>query len=391
MVTKKSFNPTMEELLASQSQKLTVLHRGQEIEGEIVSINDKEITLDLGTKSEGVIQTREIPKDRLTSLKIGDKLKAFIYMQENDNGQAVLSLQRQVPTHLEGTRGHFRGGKGFRGGKSRGGRFIDWSKFTTAQNQKTRLRGKVLEINKGGLIVEVDSVRGFLPNSQVGFELLSKSGEGMDNLIGQDLTVNVIEVDSDNNKLIFSERGQTSDTVKSKLKGFKAGQKAKGQIIAILPFGLVVSVKDRSASGGDISGTEGLVFISDVSWEKVDDLSKQFSVGQELDVLVLGLDEELGRLNLSIKNLKEDPFEKLAQNFPADEVVKGEVSTISAGGLAVKLEGGIEGFLPASKMDPDTKYEVGKTLTLLVDSVDSSRRRINLAPFVTSTAGLIYK
>lgn len=366
----------MEELLASQTKKLITIFRGQQVEGEVVAITDKEITLDLGTKSEGVITTREIPQPQLKDLKVGSKLKAFVYMLENEHGQVVLSLQKQVSAgRLEGGKTHLRSGK------PRGGKRIDWSKFIQAQNQKSKLQGTVLEVNKGGLIVEAGGARGFLPNSQVGFELLSKAGEGMDSLIGQDLTVTVIEVDADNNKLIFSERGQVSDEIKEKIKGFKASQKVSGKIVAILPFGLVV----------DVLGAEGLVFISDVSWEKIEDLSKQFAVGEELEVLVSGLDTDLGRLNLSIKQLTEDPFERSAEKYPLDEVVKGTITEVLSSGVAVKLEDSIEGFLPAAKMNPDTVYEVGKSLTLLVDSVDSQKRRINLAPFVTSTAGLIYK
>lgn len=366
-------NITMEELLASQS-KVVNLYRNLEVEGEVVLISDKEIILDLGAKSEGVISKREIPDSQLKDLKIGSKLKAFVYMSENESGQAVLSLQRQVSSPMRSDRDRSRGGK------SRGGRFIDWSKFISAQNQKSKLQGTVMEVNKGGLMVEVAGTRGFLPNSQVGFELLSKSGEGMDRLIGQDLTVTVIEVDQDNNKLIFSERGQVSEEVLKQLQSFKTGQKVKGKIVAILPFGLVV----------DVEGVEGLVFISDVSWEKVEDLNKLYKVGDEVEVLVTGSDKELGRLNLSIKQLSEDPFAKLAEKYPADEVVKGEVTGVSEAGVAVQLDG-VEGFLPAAKMDPDTKYEAGQSMSFLVDGVDSQKRRVNLAPFVTSTAGLIYK
>ncbi len=367
----------MEELLASQTQKVVSVFRGQQIEGEIVSKTEKEIILDLGTKSEGVIAAREIPAQELKDLKIGDSLKTYVAMVENEHGQIVLSWQRSLDF---GRSGRLDKQSRHRGGKSRGGKFIDWANFREAENQKRKLLGRVVEVNKGGLIVEAAGVRGFLPNSQVGFELLSKSGAGMDNLVGQELTVTVIEVDQDNNKLIFSERGQVSEEVKEKLKAFKAGQKVSGKIVAVLPFGLVV----------DVSGAEGLVFISDVSWEKVEDLSKIFSAGQELPVLVSSIDTELGRLNLSIKQLSEDPFAKLAEKYPADEVAKGEVVSVSEAGVAVALDG-IEGFLPASKMDPGTKYEVGKQVTVLVDSVDTQKRRINLSPFVTSTAGLIYK
>ena len=365
----------MEKLLASQNQRIIRLSRGQKIEGEIVSITDKEITLDLDTKAEGVLQRKEAQDQ---SLKVGDKLKAYVYQTENESGQVVLSASQQTRSTTI-TNG------------SRGGRGLAWDKFIRAQTLKSRLQGQVLELNKGGLIVEVEGVRGFLPNSQVGFDLLSKSGGGMESLIGKILNLGVVEVDRNNNKLIFTQRGQVTDEVKNKLKEFKSNQRSGGKIVAVLPFGLIVSVKDRSSSGRDEMGVEGLVFISDVSWEKVEDLSKDFKVGQEIEVVISGIDEELGRLNLSIKQLSEDPFAKLAEKYPADEVVKGEIISVSGLGVIVKLEDGIEGLLPAPKMDVNTTYEVSKSITLLVDNVDTARRKINLAPFVTSTAGLIYK
>ncbi len=355
----------MEKLLASQNQKITHPSRGQQVEGEIVSITDKEITLDLGTKAEGVLQRKELEHQ---DLNIGDKLKAYVYQPENESGQVVLSISQQTRS-TTATSGN------------RGNRGLAWDKFIRAQNQKSKLQGQVLELNKGGLIVEVEGVRGFLPNSQVGFELLSKSGGGMESLIGQTLSLGVVEVDSNNNKLIFTQRGQVSEEIKNKLKEFKTNQTANGKIVAVLPFGLIV----------DVSGVEGLVFISDVAWEKIEDLSKDFKAGQEIRVVITGIDEELGRLNLSIKQLSEDPFAKLAEKYPADEVVKGEIVSVSDLGVTVKLEDGVEGLLSASKMDANTTYEVGKNITLLVDNVDTSRRKISLAPFVTSTAGLIYK
>lgn len=366
---------TMEELLASQTKKLITLSRGQQVDGTILAITDKEIVLDLGAKSEGVLQKRELSDVQIQDLKIGSRLKVFVSQPENENGQVILSTTYQTkhPGFIS---------KG-RGGANRRGLFSseNWAKFIQAQNQKTKLQGVVLEINKGGLIVEVEGTRGFLPNSQVGFELISKSGAGLDKLIGQTLNLTVIEVDSNNNKLIFTQRGQISDEVKNRLKEFKKDQKVLGKIMAVLPFGLVV----------DVSGVEGLVFISDTSWEKVEDLTKLFKVREDLEVVVLGIDDQFGRLNLSIKQLSEDPFSKLSEKYPADEVIKAEVSEISEAGISFKLEGEIEGFMNASKMKPDTKYEVGQTVTLLVDGIDSKRRRINLAPFITSTEGLIYK
>lgn len=355
----------MEKLLASQNKKIVHLTRGQQVEGEVVSITDKEITLDLGTKSEGVLSKRELSGAQLKDLKVGDKIQSFVVQTENESGQIVLSTSQSKSTGTFVTKG----------------RGVFWNKFIQAQNQKSRMQGAVLEVNKGGLIVEVEGVRGFLPNSQVGFDALSKTAGGMESLIGQNLRLEVVEVDSNNNKLIFTQRGQVSEEIKSKLKEFKNGQKEKGKIVAVLPFGLVV----------DIRGVEGLVFISDVAWEKVEDLTLIFKTGDEIEVLVTGIDEELGRLNLSIKQLTSDPFTVLAEKFPADEVVKGEITQVSEAGVNIKLEGGVEGLLPTSKMDPDAVYEVGKSMSFLVDGVDSRKRRVNLTPFVTTTSGLIYK
>lgn len=351
---------TMEELLASQNKKFKTLTRGEQIEGKIIAASDHEAILDLGGKSEGVLPKKELPED----FKIGDRLKVYVVTVENENGQSVLSIFHQT--------------------KSQGvykGHGVNWQKFSQALNQKSRLSGKVLEINKGGLIIDVAGSRGFLPNSQVGFELLSKAGKGMEDLVGQTATITVSEIDQNNNKLIFTQRGQVSPEIKLKLKEFKKDTKSKGQIVATLPFGLVVSV----------GGVEGLVFIADVAWERVEDLSLIYKTGEEIEVKIIGADEELGRLNLSIKQLSEDPFAKIAQNYPPDEVVKGEVMSQNEAGITFKFKDGVEGLLPASKMELGMSYEKGKSLQLLVDSVDLQRRRINLAPFITSTEGLIYK
>ncbi len=362
--SKTNTSSIMEKLLASQT-KVRNLSRGQELEGSVVAINNRDITLDLGAKSEGVLQVREVPKEKLPTLKVGDKLKVFVVIVENESGQTLLSSTYQIKQI----------GRDFKG------RGPNWARFAQAQAQKSKLTGKVLEINKGGLIVDVEGSRGFLPNSQVGFELLSKSSKGMDDLIGQNLTVTVIEIDQNNNKLIFSQRGQVSEEVKTKLREFKKDSKEKGKVVAVLPFGLVVN----------INGSEGLVFISDVSWERQEDLSLAYKSGDDVEVVVIGLDEDLGRLSLSIKQLSEDPFSKLSENYPADEVVKGEVISQTEVGVVFKFKDGVEGLLPKNKMELGKTYEVGSSIQLLVDAVDSQRRRINLTPFITSTEGLIYK
>lgn len=352
----------MEKLLASSDKKILKLTRGQKVEGEIVAKLNKELILDIGAKAEGVLPLRDVPKHEQDSIKVGDKLSAFVFLPENESGQVTLALHQSI-------------------GGSQKYKDANWGKFQNALDKKSKLQGKVLEINKGGLIVEAEGKRGFLPNSQVGFGLLSNLKQGLETLIGQTINITVTEVNIENNRLIFSQRGQVSDNVLDKLKSFKSSQKVKGKIVAVLPFGLVV----------DLDGVEGLVFISDASWEKVEDLANTFKVGQQIEAQVLGIDEALGRVNLSIKHLIEDPFQRQAEKYKADDVVKGEITNLSDAGVVVQLEDGIEGFLPASKMETNTKYEAGEEMSFLIDGVDVQRRRINLAPFVTTTQGLIYK
>lgn len=358
----------MERLLASSPQKKLKLNRGEKVEGEVLSKTQNELILEIGAKAEGILQLRDLPDEAQKSIKIGDNISAYVVLPENESGQITLAMHQAAAGPQ----------------RSRG---VNWSKFQNAQNKKIKLQGKVLEVNKGGFIVEVEGspreagTRGFLPNSQVGFELLLSLKEGLETLLGQTVNVSVAEINLENNRLIFSQRGQVSAEVLEKLKAYKNGQKVKGKIVAILPFGLVI----------DLSGVEGLVFISDVSWEKIEDLSSKFEKGEEVETQVLGIDEDLGRVNLSIKHLSEDPFVKIAEKFSADEVVKGTISEVAEAGIAVKLEGEVDGFMSSSKMDPDAKYEAGSEMSFLVDSTDANKRRVNLAPFVTSTAGLIYK
>ena len=351
--------------MASRSARSKLsLYRNQAVEGEIIAITQKEVILDLNAKSEGVIAKKDLSEDQIANLKIGQKLKAFVSEVENENGQTILSFRLTQPKSFN---------------KRRGG--ISYDNFTLAQKQSRELSGYVVEVNKGGLIVDVSGITGFLPNSQVGFDLLSKISKDSSDLIGQSIKLSVIEIDEVNNRLIFSQRTKLSEDLKNKLAAFKGKDKVSGKIVAILPFGLVV----------DIEGLEGLVFISDVSWEKVEDLNVNFKIGQEIEAKVTGIDLELGRINLSVKHLSQDPFEEISKKFQPDDPVKGEVTSVTDAGVIIKLEEELEGFLPSSKVPPGKSYQIGSEVNLLVDNVDLQRRRVNLAPMITTTEGLIYK
>jgi small subunit ribosomal protein S1 len=347
----------MADLLAKQDTKQLAVTRGQEVEGTVVAILTSEIILDLGTKAEGVLQKKDLQDEALEKLKVGDKLKAIVIYAENDSGQTVLSLSK---------------GSGGKPGQYSN----DWQRFIDAKDAGEVFTAKGLEVNKGGLIVEIARMRGFLPSSQVS---LSKA-DNLDELIGQNISVKVIEADPKQNRLILSQQTQVTEEVKDKLSSLKAGDEVKGKVAAVLPFGIFVSLE---------GGVEGLVHISELSWEKVEEPGTLFKVGDEVSAKVISTDQATGRVNLSVKQLSKDPFSEKVEKLQPNDVVKGEITKVSSMGVFVTLEGGAEGLVAASLID--SEYKVGESAQFLIDSIDTQKRRVNLAPFVTTTKGLIYK
>lgn len=357
----------MEELLASLDSQTLSLQFAQEIEGTVVAILDKEVVLDLGTKSEGILPKKDLTPEQLKSLKVGDKFKSYVAQVENEFGQTILSVHKQFAR-----RPSF--------GRSRG-RNIDWSRFTQVMNQNSKLSGNVVEVNKGGLILEVEGTRGFLPGSQIGIDALGKLVGAGNDIVGQNLQAQVIEIDQNNNRLIFSQKGMATDEVKKKLDHYKTGEGiSDAKMVAVYPFGAVA----------EFSGLFFIIYPQDIAWEKTEDPTAVLKVGDEVSGKILSVDKDYGRITLSLKAAKEDPFTKVAESFQADDVVSATVSAVSAQGVAFTLKDGIEGFMPSSKMGSGT-YEVGQKINCLVDSVDTNRRRVNLVPMLTSTEGLIYK
>lgn len=347
----------MADLLAKQEKTSFNITRGQELTGEVITITPQEIILDLGTKAEGVLPKRDLGEE-LKNLKVGDKLQVFVVIPENESGQVVLAARRVSD------QGGPQGAK--------------WDKFFIAQKEGKSLLGKGIEINRGGLIVEVGGIRGFLPSSQVSLS----QAENLEELIGKDVNVTIIEADPSQNRLIFSQKTKVTDEIKENLNKLSIGDKVKGKVAAVLPFGIFVTLDN---------GVEGLVHVSEIAWEKVDDPAKYFKLGMEVEALVISIDPNTNRVNLSVKQLQDDPFLEISKKYSADDVVKGTVSKVTSNGVGVSLEGGAEGLIPTSKIEQGTEYQVGQEIQCLVDSVDITKRRIYLAPLLTSTKGLIYK
>ena len=342
---------TMKQLLTQSGYQLRGWQRGDLVEGILVEKTKSALYLDIGGKSEGMVIDRELKaaRDFIKELKAGDKVAAVITQVENDKGQTLMSLKRAAFESL-------------------------WSEFEKKLKTGETLKVQGREANKGGLIVSVKGFQGFIPTSQFGAHLKGK----LDSLLGKTLEVKVTEVNREKNRLILSER-EVSEAALLKdqekaLKKVKVGDVFSGEITGVMPFGFFVKVIPK---GSEIS-LEGLVHISEVSWEKVDDLSKFYEQGDKVKVRVLSIDQKSGKLNLSIKQLIPDPWEGIEKEYSPDVQIKGEVVKVVPFGVLVKLKPGIEGLIHISKIPVEQSIKVGDKVNCFIESVDPEHRRISL-------------
>lgn len=343
---------TMEELLRATGYKLQGLKKSATVEGVITEISKNAIFIDIGAKVEGMVLSKELNKirDFVKTLSVGDKISARVGQPENERGQILLSLQKAAHDY-------------------------QWGLFKEYKKTGKVVQVRGLEVNKGGIIARFMSVHGFVPASQFSRQYLGKLYE----LQNRFFKTKIIEVDREKNRLIFSEKQVSEAAILAKtgklLKKIKLDKAYKGMVSGIMPFGIFVRV---SVPGEKDAFLEGLVHISEVSWEKVGDLNKQFSVGDKIKVQVIGINKEEGKLNLSIKRLEKDPWGKLVKNLKIGNTVKGEVEKLVSFGAFVKLVSGVDGLIHISKIPADFEIKVGDKIKVSVEAIDKENRRVAL-------------
>jgi small subunit ribosomal protein S1 len=358
--TKTKKPTTMAELLAIAENKMVIPKKGDTVEGIITSIGKKSLTLDIGAKTEGIVADKEFESatDYVTDLEVGGKLEAVVVSVENDQGQVLLSLRKAASDSR-------------------------WDYFTDAFAKEAILEAKGLEVNKGGLIVVVNGTRGFVPSSQFGKDLVGSFAS----LKGQTIKVKVIEVDKEKNRLIFSERHVSeAEELANKaeaLDSVKTGEIYEGVVSGVMHFGLFVTVEVPVEGADSFGHVEGLVHISEISWEKVTHPKEFHAVGDRLKVRVLGVDEKTGKLNLSIKQLSDDPWKVIADKYQIGTTVEGTVSRVEPFGVFVNVETGIDGLIHSSKLEDGHSLTKGDQITVNVESVDPDQRRMSLSLVLT--------
>lgn len=350
----------MDRLMEGVGSFAGALKRNQKVEGTVTAISKKMVLIDIGAKTEGVVSGEDLAEayDVLKELKVGEKVSAYVKFPENDQGQIILTLKQAADENR-------------------------WYKFKKIMDEEKEVEVTGMEVNKGGMVVKVGDIRGFVPTSQFGERFLGN----MESLLNKSFKVRVIEVDKDQNRLIFSEK-LVSDFEALAKKGealelVNVADKFEGTVSGIMPFGVFVTVNVPMKGAEEVAKVEGLIHISEISWEKVEDPNVMFKVGQEVHVQVIGIDKAVGKLNLSIKQMTGDPWSSIETIFAIGTKHSGKVVRMAPYGIFVNFDKGVDGLIHISKKPADKEFKVGDKVEVFVENLDVKARRMSLGVVLT--------
>jgi len=329
-----------------------------------VRIDQDEILVDIGLKSEGVLSTKELPPGGYGSfneLHLNDKVLVYVIQPESAEGHAILSLKRANTER-------------------------QWRNAEEQHKSGELLNAKVIDYNKGGLIVDVNGIRGFVPISQImnlRREEVAAGGENQETaaklqaMKDKVLQLKIIEINRARNRLILSERLAVQEWRQRRreelLDELKPGEVRRGVVSNLANFGAFV----------DLGGADGLVHISQLAWSRVNHPSEVLHIGQEVEVQVLSVDKDKKKIALSIKRAEVDPWTTVEQRYTPGQLVTGVVTKIAPFGAFARIEDGIEGLIHLSELtpgvDPKTVLHEGAQLQLRILRIDSERRRLGLS------------
>src|SRR5437879_2122391 len=340
------------------------IKRGDVVEGVIVRIDQDEILVDIGLKSEGVLSTKEVPVSgdgSFNELHLNDKVLVYVIQPETQEGHALLSLKRANAER-------------------------QWRIAEEQYKNNELLKAKVIDFNKGGLIVDVAGIRGFVPISQIlnlKREEVASGGENQETaaklqgMKDKELQLKIIEINRARNRLILSERLAAQEWRQRRreelLDELKPGEVRHGVVSTLANFGAFV----------DLGGADGLVHISQLAWSRVNHPSEVLHVGQQVEVQVLSVDKEKKKIALSIKRAEVDPWTTVEQRYTPGQLVNGTVAKLAPFGAFARIEDGIEGLIHLSElpagMDPKASLHEGQQLQLRILRIDAERRRLGLS------------
>ncbi len=353
---------SMESLLAQGDFSLDMPQQGEIRKGVIASITSEEILVSIGAKSEGVIPVRELtqlPEEEKKKLVVGEEIQVFVISPESRQGTMILSVLRAREED-------------------------DWVQAENLLNNNETYQSEVTGYNKGGLIVNMGNLRGFVPASQVSLSRrMTYSGDTPDErwskMVGEPIIVRVIEVDRQRRRLIFSEKAasqESRDSLKDiVLKELEEGAVRKGRVTSLADFGAFVN----------INGADGLVHLSEISWERIEHPKEVLEVGQEVEVKIISIDRERRRIGLSLRQLQSDPWENYVKDYQVGQLIEGTITRLTKFGAFARIDENLEGLIHVSELSdkriehPKEVLSENDIVTLRIIKIDMERRRIGLS------------
>ena len=338
---------TMADLLAGATDQ--AVEAGSTINGKVLSVKKNEILIDMGPHGVGLVPRREIGFGK--KYNVGDEVIASVIDPELPNGQALLSLRKAA--------------------KERG-----WDEIQKVVEEGKTITVTPYEANRGGLLIEFEGVRGFMPVSQLSTEHYPRTSDKEEilrrlrALIGTEISAQIIDADQKGNKLIFSEKEAIKDGLASRLTSLKVGDIVEGTVTGVVDFGAFVNV----------DGIEGLVHISEISWERVAQVSDKLKVGDKIKAKIISIDKD--RLSLSIKQTTPDPWLKEAEQFHVGDEVEGTITRITPFGAFVQISPAVEALVHISELgeggNPEKIFKQNEKRQFVILEIDADSRKIRL-------------
>ncbi|MCG8538725.1 MAG: 30S ribosomal protein S1 [Clostridia bacterium] len=347
-------NNTFNELLEQEEKLFTVPRRGNILTGKVVQVLDNEVVVNIGYKSDGIIPLNEFSNNTDINLKDiikeGEEIEVYVLKSDDGEGNVVLSKKR-----IDAIK--------------------NWELIEKVSQENESIIVKTGEAVKGGIIAYYKELRGFIPASQLSNEYV----ENLDEYLNKELEVNVIEVDKNKNKIIFSHRKILEVILKEKREKLwstlEKDMVVKGEVKRLANFGAFV----------DLGGLDGLIHISEMSWGRIKHPKEVLNIGDIVEVYVKEIDKEKDRISLSLKQAKENPWDRIDEKYIVDDIIKGKVVKLVDFGAFIELEPGVEGLVHISQISetriakPSEVLEVGQTVDVKVIDVKKEEKRLGLS------------
>ena len=346
-------NITMDDLLAQAGDTIKQITIGETVNGTILSVKKHEILVDLGSLGVGLVPRREVGFSK--NYSVGDEVIASVIEPELENGYSLLSLRKAA--------------------KERG-----WDEVAAKLESGEIITVVPYDANRGGMLVEYEGVRGFLPVSQLSAEHYPRVGSSdkdeilqrLNTLVNKEISVRILDADRKANKLIFSEKEAVKEGLADRFKKLSVGDVVSGIVTGVVDFGVFVNVE----------GIEGLIHISEISWERVNNPKDYVKVGQTIEAKIIAIDKE--RLSLSMKQLVKDPWLDEIEQFKPGDTVEGTVTRITPFGAFVQLSPAVEALVHVSELggdgtDPEKVFTLNKRKEFVILEIGKENRKISLS------------